>query len=202
VNTYYITGGAVIGVILLILLVMIINIKVRTKNKMLCEIVRRDGKSESVLCPLSSDGKFVIVQSKNELKRYVIPTSEQGGTLFTQYPIGGISIIQTVIPKLIFIEDNTESLQIAKNALGLQYSGASASVLGNAYKPYAFQEFVNAVERSEGRKGGQNLAILTLILLVVITLGTLGSVYFGFKNADTLSSMTSEIHAYLSMMAK
>jgi hypothetical protein len=198
--TTYIVIGAAVGVLLLFFFVITIDVKRKTKGKILTEIIRRDSKSENRLSPITPDGRFVVVKDKKELKRYVIPTSEQGGTLFTNYPIGGFSLIQTVVPKLIFVEDNTESLQIAKNVLGLEYSGASASVLGNAYKPYAFQEFVNAVERSEGGKRGTNLTIITLVLLLIITLGTAASVYYNFKNADALSTIGMDLKVYAQMV--
>lgn len=198
----YTTIGIIVGVLLLFFFVITIKVKLETKGKILTEIIHRNGKTDSRLSPVTPDGRFVVVKEKNEMKRYVIPSSDQGGVLYSNYPIGGFSIIQTTIPKLIFVEDNTESLQITKNALGLTYSGASASVLGNAYKPYAFQEFVNAVERSEGGKKGSNLAILTLVLLVIVTLVSAASAFFSYKNSDALSTMSNDLKTYIIMGTK
>ena len=167
------------GIVTFLLLLIIIN-KVKTKNKVLCYILRKDNILESSLLPRDKEQKHVICRGS----RYTLPDE----LMMTEYPNSGLGFARTTVPCLLFVEDNTESLSIAANPLGLKYSGASAKVIGRAYDPYAFEQFVRAVKREE-EGSTDNKALISVIMGVVTLLLCLGIIFLVFQSSEKITAI-------------
>lgn len=167
------------GIVTFLLLMVIIN-RIRTNNKVLCYILRKDNIMESSLLPRDNEQKHVICRGS----RYTLPDE----LMLTEYPNSGLGFIKVRVPCLLFVEDNTESLSIAANPLGLKYSGASAKVIGKAYDPYAFEQFVRAVKKEEGG-GSDNKALISMIVSIIVLLLCLGIIVMVFQTSDKLTAV-------------
>jgi len=167
------------GIVTFLLFLVIIN-RLRTNNKVLCYILRKDNILESSLLPRDKEQKHVICRGS----RYTLPDE----LMMADYPNSGLGFIKVRVPCLLFVEDNTESLSIAANPLGLKYSGASAKVIGRAYDPYAFEQFVRAVKKEEGG-GSDNKALIGLIINIVILLLSLGIIFLVFQSSDKITQL-------------
>jgi hypothetical protein len=164
---------------------MIIINWVKTNNKVLCYILRKDNIMESSLLPRDKEQKHVICRGS----RYTLPDE----LMMTEYPNSGLGFMRRRVPCLLFVEDNTESLSIAANPLGLKYSGASAKVIGRAYDPYAFEQFVRAVKKEEGG-GSDNKALIGLVINIVVLLLCLGIIVMVFQNSDKITKIDTYIN--------
>lgn len=167
------------GVVTFLLLMVIVN-RVRTNNKVQCYILRKDNILESMLLPRDKEQKHVICRGS----RYTLPDE----LMITDYPNSGLGFIKRAVPCLLFVEDNTESLSIAANPLGLKYSGASAKVIGRAYDPYAFEQFVRAVKKEE-EGGPDSKALISMIINIVVLLLCLGIIVMVFQSSDKLTAI-------------
>jgi hypothetical protein len=167
------------GLVTFLLLLVVIN-RVRTNNKVLCFILRKDNIIESSLLPRDKEQKHVICRGS----RYTLPDE----LMMADYPNSGLGFIKVKVPALIFVEDGTESLQAAANPLGLKYSGTSAKVIGRAYDPYAFEQFVRAVKREE-KEGPDNKLLITIIIMIVVALLSIGTFVMGFQTSDKLTAI-------------
>lgn len=171
------------GIVTFLLLLVVVN-RLRTNNKVLCFILRKDNIMESMLLPRDKEQKHVVCKGS----RYTLPDE----LMMADYPNSGIGFVKVKVPALLFVEDNTESLQIAANPLGLKYSGASAKVIGRAYDPYAFEQFVRAVKREE-KDGPDNKLLISIIIMIVVALLSIGTFIMGFQNSDKLTAIDTYI---------
>ena len=167
------------GIVTFLLLMIVIN-WVKTNNKVLCYILRKDNIMESSLLPRDKEQKHVICRGS----RYTLPDE----LMMTEYPNSGLGFMRRRVPCLLFVEDNTESLSVAANPLGLKYSGASAKVIGRAYDPYAFEQFVRAVKREESG-GTDNKALIGLVVNIAVLLLCLGIIFMVFQSSDKLTAI-------------
>lgn len=167
------------GLVSFLLLMVVVN-WFKTNNKVMCYVLRKDNIIESMLLPRDKEQKHVICRGS----RYTLPDE----LMMTEYPNSGLGFMKRRVPCLLFVEDNTESLSIAANPLGLKYSGASSKVIGRAYDPYAFEQFVRAVKREEGG-GADNKALIGIIIGIAAALFALGAFILSFQNGDKLTAI-------------
>ena len=167
------------GIVTFLLLMIIIN-WIKTNNKVLCYVLRKDNIMESMLLPRDKEQKHVICRGS----RYTLPDE----LMMTEYPNTGLGFMRRRVPCLLFVEDNTESLSVAANPLGLKYSGASAKVIGRAYDPYAFEQFVRAVKKEE-EGGPDSKLLISMIINIVTLLLCLGIIVMVFQSSDKLTAI-------------
>jgi len=167
------------GIVTFLLFLVIMN-RIRTNNKVQCYILRKDNILESQLLPRDKEQKHVICRGS----RYTLPDE----LMMADYPSSGLGFVKVRVPCLLFVEDDTESLQIAANPLGLKYSGASAKVIGRAYDPYAFEQFVRAVKKEEGG-GSDNKALIGMIINIAVFLLCIGTLVMVFQMSDKVTAM-------------
>jgi hypothetical protein len=185
----------ILGAFLLLMMVF----KIQCRGKMKCYMLDKEKNlTTKLLRHEQTHGKQFLFMPGSSRKgdygeKYIV---DPNGIYLDEHPSIGPGFFRNRIHACLMVEGNAETIVLNEDGDTirgkwnqedpislLKYSGMSAKVIGAAYNPYAFEQFMRAADKVAKEKKQKDV-LLVILVIVTIGLGLINAVLVWTTNGN------------------